>query len=67
MRALIGDDHRKHIGGHDRADEGADVDDRAAAGEDMGEAPGSRHDEHENRRGEAASGLPMSGERQSAS
>ena len=47
---LVGNDHGKHIGRHDRADESADVDEGATAGKDMAEAIGGGNDEHHKRR-----------------
>ena len=53
---LVGNDHGENIRGHHGADERADMDERAAAGEHMGEAPGGSNDQKKDGSGEERPG-----------
>ena len=52
--ALAGDDHVQDVRAHDRAEDGAVVDEGAAAAEDLHQPPGSRGEETEQHNGECA-------------
>ena len=65
--ALVGNDDHEDIGGHDGADEHADMDEGAASGKDMGEDDRQIRGSARRRRPRAAAVLRPRGERHSAS
>ena len=52
QRLLTRDDHEEHVGGHDRAEHRAEVDERAAAREELAQAPCGERAQREEERGE---------------
>ena len=50
--ALVWDNDHEHIGGHDRADESADMNEGAASRKHVGEEPGRRYDQGEDDKSE---------------